>query len=81
MKYILRSLILLLITAGTAMAQPEVAEIFTSNMVIQRDVQVPVWGWAPPGERINVTFNGNSYRGRAGKDAFADANFMDCLKA
>jgi len=29
----------------------------TDNMVLQRDVDVPIWGTAPPKERITVSFN------------------------
>jgi len=32
--------------------------LFTNNMVLQRDVKLPVWGRATPGERIAVRFNG-----------------------
>ena len=34
----------------------KVSGIFTDHMVLQRDVPVPVWGWAEPGEKITVTF-------------------------
>ena len=30
-------------------------EIFDNNMVLQRDMPVPIWGWADPGEEIAVT--------------------------
>ncbi|HEY4786756.1 MAG TPA: sialate O-acetylesterase, partial [Bacteroidales bacterium] len=35
--------------------------IFTSNMVLQRDVKVPVWGWADKKEKVTVTFAGKKY--------------------
>lgn len=38
----------------------EVASVFGSKMVLQRDVPVPVWGKAEPGEKITVTFAGQS---------------------
>ena len=31
--------------------------IFGSNMVLQRDMQVPIWGWASPGEEITITLS------------------------
>lgn len=34
--------------------KPLVSHVFTSHMVIQRDVPVPVWGWAPVGEKVRV---------------------------
>ncbi|MBN1292070.1 MAG: sialate O-acetylesterase [Candidatus Latescibacteria bacterium] len=32
--------------------------IIGHHMVIQRDQKIPVWGWANPGERVTVEFNG-----------------------
>ncbi|WP_309385520.1 hypothetical protein [Cerasicoccus frondis] len=42
-----------------------VAEIFSSNMVLQRDMDVPVWGWANPGETVNVRFDGQTVSAKA----------------
>lgn len=36
-----------------------VHNLFQSNMVVQRDKPMPLWGWAAPGETITVTFGGN----------------------
>jgi len=33
-----------------------VSNIFQTNMVLQRDKPVTVWGWADPGERVTVSF-------------------------
>lgn len=32
--------------------------VINNNMVLQRDVTVPIWGWAAPGEKVSVTFAG-----------------------
>ena len=34
--------------------------IFSSNMVLQREKDVPVWGWASPGEKVSVKFIGRT---------------------
>jgi sialate O-acetylesterase len=34
------------------------ATIFADHMVLQRDVTVPVWGWATPASRVTVEFAG-----------------------
>ena len=34
--------------------------IIQSHMVLQRDVAVPIWGWAEPQEEITVTFAGQT---------------------
>jgi len=56
---ILRSLILAMLTVGTTMvdAQPlKLHALFTDHMVVQRDAPIPVWGWAKPGQTVEVTF-------------------------
>ena len=37
-----------------------VHNLFQSNMVIQRDKPVRVWGWATPGENVTVSFAGQT---------------------
>ena len=36
-------------------ADVKMPAVFNSNMVLQRDMNTPVWGWAAPGEAITVT--------------------------
>lgn len=48
---------LLLIIPG-AHATVELASPFTPHMVLQRDLPVPVWGTASPGEKVAVEFAG-----------------------
>lgn len=43
-------------------------KIFTSNMVLQRDKEIKIWGWADKGESITVRFNGQSVRSKADKN-------------
>lgn len=52
---------LLLLAAGAA-AQAEVrlARIFSDHAVLQRGQVIPVWGWARPGEQVQVDFNQQS---------------------
>jgi len=38
-----------------AVADVRPAGLFTDNMVIQRQTQAPVWGWADAGEKVTVT--------------------------
>jgi sialate O-acetylesterase len=39
-------------------ADVKLPAIFGDHMVLQRDVSVPVWGWADPGESVTVTAGG-----------------------
>ena len=34
---------------------PFVHTLFTSDMVLQRDIAAPIWGWSLPGDKITVT--------------------------
>jgi sialate O-acetylesterase len=44
------------------------ARLFSDNMVLQRDVPAPVWGWAKAGESVTVEMAGNTARTQAGAD-------------
>jgi sialate O-acetylesterase len=49
-------------------ADVRLPEIFASNMVLQREMKVPVWGWAEPGEKVTVSFEGQNPATEAGAD-------------
>lgn len=51
---------LLLLLAQPLNAEIELPSIFGDNMVLQREMPVPVWGWAEPGEAVTVSFYGQS---------------------
>ena len=44
------------------------ASVFSDNMVLQRNVAVPVWGWADPGDSITVSFLDQKKTAKAGAD-------------
>jgi len=54
--------------AGVAMAEVKVDRMFSDHMVLQQDMPVPVWGTAAPGEKVTVTFGGQSKQAEADKD-------------
>lgn len=43
-----------------ASADVRLHRVFTDHMVLQRDMNVNVWGWADPGEKVSVQFGGQS---------------------
>lgn len=43
---------------GTAAAAVRLPAVFDSNMVLQQDVEINLWGWASPGEQVQISFNG-----------------------
>lgn len=44
------------------------AHIFGDHAVLQRDMPLPVWGWAAPGAAVTVTLAGQSQAATAGAD-------------
>jgi sialate O-acetylesterase len=63
-------LMTLVLALGTlpAYADVHVSGIFGSNMVLQRDKDVPIWGTATPAEKVIVRFAGQSAATQAGPD-------------
>ena len=53
---------------ATAQADVRLPEIFGNNMVLQRDMSVPIWGWAEPGENVAVSFADQAVSATAGAD-------------
>jgi sialate O-acetylesterase len=49
-------------------ADVRLPEIFASDMVLQQEMKVPIWGWADAGEKITVTFEGQTQSVTAGAD-------------
>lgn len=52
----------------TTKAEVTLPKLFTDHAVLQRDVEVPVWGWASPGEAVTVSIAGQTLKTMAGKD-------------
>ena len=49
-------------------ADVKMPKIFSDNMVLQRDMPVPVWGWADKNEKVTVSFKGQEKTATAGED-------------
>ena len=60
--------ILSLLISSLSYADVKLPAVFSSNMVLQREIQVPVWGWADPGEEVTVNFSGQSNTVKADAD-------------
>lgn len=41
---------------------------FNDHAILQRDMEVPVWGWSKPGSKVTVSFKGQKVGATAGKD-------------
>src|SRR5262245_1980843 len=70
LKILLVSIIVFTCVATGVLADglPFLHPLFSDHMVLQRDVKVPVWGWANPGAKVTVTFGGQT------KTAVAEAD-------
>jgi len=70
MKRSLKYFLFILATQWLGVVRAEVvpASVFGHNMVLQRNVEVPVWGKAWPGETIEVVLNKVKVATRADKD-------------
>jgi sialate O-acetylesterase len=51
-----------------ARAEPWLPHLFSDHMVLQRDKEIPVWGWAAPQEHISVSLGRLSGDTTAGHD-------------
>ena len=65
-KYLLLTVLCLVFLSVSA--EVKLPKIFSSNMVLQQGMEIPVWGWADKGEEITAMFNGASIRAVAGED-------------
>ena len=49
-------------------ANVKLPKVFGDNMVLQRDSEIPVWGWADIGEKITITFHDQKVKTTADKE-------------
>jgi len=49
---------LFLFISFTAFSNIKLPSLVSDGMVLQRDVPVHIWGWANPGEKVNILFKG-----------------------
>jgi sialate O-acetylesterase len=68
------AILVLVCLATAAPAEVKLAGVFGDHMVLQRNVHLPVWGWAAPGETVTVTLDHQS------KTATADGSGKWSLK-
>lgn len=66
--FALRTTTVLLLCSSTVSAEVKLPQVFGDHMVLQRDVPLPVWGTASPGENVSITL------GQEKKMVVADAS-------
>ena len=67
-RRLLPALFTLSMIVGPTLADVRLPNLVSDNMVLQRDMQAPIWGWADPGEAVTVTLNGKTAAAKAGPD-------------
>lgn len=61
-------IIFLIVSSISALGNVRVPHIFGDNMVFQRDIELPIWGWADAGEQVTVEIAGNEAKTKADSD-------------
>ncbi|MFH1213025.1 MAG: sialate O-acetylesterase [Candidatus Neomarinimicrobiota bacterium] len=52
---------LALVISVTAFSQVRLPKLISDGMVLQRDAELKIWGWAAVGEKISIEFIGSTY--------------------
>jgi len=60
-----QTILLTLLIAFPLHAQVRLPRLISNGMVLQRDADLKIWGWAAPGESVTVEFAGDRYEARA----------------
>ena len=63
-------LLFAVLLAASAQAPRKVTlpKLISDKMVLQRDVELDIWGWADPGTWVTVRFNGGYYEAQTSQD-------------
>ncbi|MED6300444.1 MAG: sialate O-acetylesterase [Verrucomicrobiota bacterium] len=72
--------VLALCLSQLGLADVKLPPVIGSGMVLQREMAVPVWGWAEAGEEVSVSFAGQTKKTKASNDGKWTVN-LDPLKA
>ncbi|MCI0332976.1 MAG: sialate O-acetylesterase [Planctomycetes bacterium] len=59
------SVAMLVLLPDSVRADVKLPAIFSDHAVLQRDMPVPVWGWAEPGEEVMVAIAGQMHKTKA----------------
>lgn len=54
----------------TSLAQIKLPKLISDGMVLQREAQVRLWGWAAPQEKVSLEFLGNQFSAKADSSGY-----------
>lgn len=60
--------LLCILPLSVARADVKLAALFSDHVVLQRDKELPIWGWAEPGEAVTVSLAGQTAQAKADQD-------------
>lgn len=72
--------VLALCLSQLGLADVKLPPVIGSGMILQRDMAVPIWGWAEAGEEVTVSFAGQTKKAKASDDGKWMVK-LDSLKA
>lgn len=55
-------IVFFLIQSASLISQIKLPKLISDGVVLQRDAQIPIWGWASPHEKVTVQFNKKKYK-------------------
>lgn len=67
-KYVLTWLFVAALCVPQLSAKVRLPRLVSDRMVLQRDTELDIWGWADPGEKVTVRFQGRHYDTETGAD-------------
>jgi sialate O-acetylesterase len=59
---------IILLTTFSAFAGVRLPQLVSNHMVLQRNMNINIWGWALPGEKVSIRFNGKIENTVTGSD-------------
>jgi len=68
MRSFISTLTVLILLSSASYSQVKLPAIIRDSMILQRDVKLNIWGWASKNEKVNIKFNGKSYKITTGAD-------------
>ena len=66
-RYIIPLLILIL-QSSICFCNIKLPKLISDGMIMQRDIDLNIWGWADPSEEVELIFNSQPYYTKADKD-------------
>lgn len=58
----------LIVVTSSVQAEVTLPALISDHMVLQRNMEVSLWGWAAPGEKVVVSFRGQEVTGEADRE-------------